>query len=77
MMSLPADIGPTFAIAKTQQPFRLLELPPELLDLLTSADPPKYILSYCPADLILSVFSHMPSQTTVQISRDKESFHSA
>lgn len=44
-MTFSSQAGPAlpFTISSVQQPFRLLELPPELLELLTSPNPPKYV----------------------------------
>lgn len=43
-MSTQHANGSDFSIAIEQQPFRLLELPPELLELLTTPNPPKYVI---------------------------------
>lgn len=44
-MSTQDDSGISFEISNEQQNFRLLELPPSLLALIISKDPPKYVLS--------------------------------
>ncbi len=43
-MSTQDDSGILFEISNEQQNFRLLELPPSLLSLIASKDPPKYVL---------------------------------
>ena len=43
-MSTQDDSGISFQISNEQQNLRLLELPPSLLALLVSKDPPKYVL---------------------------------
>lgn len=45
VMSTQDDSGISFEICKEQQNFRLLELPPSLLALIVSKDPPKYVLT--------------------------------
>lgn len=44
-MSTQDDTGMSFEISNEQQNFRLLELPPTLLALITSQDSPKYVLT--------------------------------
>ena len=44
-MSTQDDSGISFEISNEQQNFRLLELPPSLLALIVSQDPPKYVLT--------------------------------
>jgi hypothetical protein len=39
--------GLPFSISYEQHSFRLLELPPTLLDLITAKNPPSYVLSDC------------------------------
>ncbi len=43
-MSTQEDLGISFEISNEQQNLRLLELPPSLLALIASKDPPKYVL---------------------------------
>ena len=43
-MSTQDDSGIPFEINREQEHFRLLELPPSLLSLIASKDPPKYVL---------------------------------
>ncbi|GAB7350775.1 hypothetical protein MBLNU459_g1317t1 [Dothideomycetes sp. NU459] len=43
-MATQSNGGALFSISAAQQPFRLLELPPELLDMLSSANPPTLCL---------------------------------
>lgn len=42
-MSTQDDLGILFEISNEQRNFRLLELPPSLLTLIASKDPPKYV----------------------------------
>lgn len=42
-MSSPDNLAVSFGISKEQENFRLLELPPALLALITSASPPRYL----------------------------------
>ena len=44
VMSTQDDSGISLEINREQQSFRLLELPPALLTLIASKDPPKYVL---------------------------------
>ena len=41
-MATQEETGIPFAIEHKQQNFRLLELPPDFLQLITSKDPPRY-----------------------------------
>ncbi len=50
-MSTQDDSGILFEISNEQQNFRLLELPPTLLSLIASKDPPKYVLILNVCDL--------------------------
>ena len=50
-MSTQEDLGISFEISNEQQNFRLLELPPSLLALIASKDPPKYVLILNTRDL--------------------------
>lgn len=63
-MSTQNANGSDFSIAVDQQPFRLLELPPELLELLTTPNPPKFVN---PNNLL--VLSFLYSQVMFQVAR--------
>ena len=54
-MSIQDDLAISFEISHEQQSFRLLELPPALLELITSPSPPRYSLMRfkpCPRELM-------------------------
>lgn len=44
MAALQHDAGVPFAIAHDMQHFRLLELPPEIVELVDAPGPPPYVL---------------------------------
>ena len=46
MMAIQDDSGIPLEISNQQQNLRLLELPPSLLTLLVSKDPPKYVPAF-------------------------------